>query len=49
MSWAIGSGGLERKEKLREVEEEIDEKAAQLWELTREELREIKRSLEELR
>jgi len=37
------------KEKLWEVEEEIDRKAAQLWGLTGEELREIKRSLEELR
>jgi len=39
----------DEKEKLRDVEEEIDEKAAQLWGLTGEELREIKRSLEELR
>lgn len=36
------------KEKLREVEEEIDEKAAELWGLTGEELAEIKRSLAEL-
>jgi len=34
--------------KLREVEEEVDERAAELWGLTQAELKEIKKSLEEL-
>lgn len=36
------------EERLREVEEEIDEKAAELWGITEGELREIRRSLAEL-
>ena len=41
--------GLERAQaKLREVEEEVDERAAELWGLTQAELKEIKKSLEEL-
>ena len=36
-------------ERIKPIEEEIDEKAAQLWGLTDEELAEIRRSLEELR
>jgi len=36
------------KEALKEVEEEIDRKAAELWGITKADLKEIKRSLEEL-
>jgi hypothetical protein len=36
------------KDKLKNIEEEIDKCAAKLWELTEEELIEIKRSLEEI-
>jgi len=36
------------EERLKKIEEEIDELAAQIWGLTKEELREIKLSLEEL-
>lgn len=39
---------LDDKEKLKEVEDEIDKVAAQIWGLTSEELKEIKRNLEEL-
>jgi len=39
----------EDKEKLREIEEELDEISAQIWGLTKDELKEIKLSLEELR
>ena len=39
----------ENKEKLKDVEEEIDQISAQIWGLTKEELKEIKLCLEELR
>jgi len=37
------------KAQLRQVEDEVDRAAAALWELSEEELEEIRRSLEELR
>lgn len=39
---------IDNKEELKNIEEEIDEVSAQIWGLTKEELKEIKISLEEL-
>lgn len=36
------------QDKLRQIEEEIDQVSAQIWGLTKEELKEIKLSLEDL-
>lgn len=44
----LAAHGEEKAEELREVEEEIDQLAAELWGLTDEELKEIKASLKEL-
>lgn len=46
---AAYNGDKAARAELRRVEEEIDRAAAQLWDLTEEELAEIRRSLEELR
>jgi len=44
----LAARGDEGAEELKAVEEEIDERAAELWGLSAQELKEIKRSLEEL-
>jgi len=45
---AHGAAQKEGKERLRAIEDEIDELVAQIWGLSEDELREIKQSLEEL-
>ena len=42
------SAEIDDQENLKDIEEEIDEVSAQIWELTKEELNEIKISLKEL-
>jgi len=46
---AWGGTKTEDRDNLKEIEEEIDTVSAQIWGLTRQELKDIKLSLEELK